>query len=321
MSDTVSVIIPVYNVENYLRECVDSVLTQTYTDLEIILTDDGATDSSGIICDEYAAYDNRVRVIHKQNGGLSSARNAGMEAATGEYIIFVDSDDSIESDCIEKLIGAICTRTEADFVFCDFFDPRRPDLSDDLKKKGSDPIIMDRKGYEEFLSNHLSREYVDAVVAWNKLFKRCFLEGLIFPEGRWHEDEFFVNSVLERTAICVFIPEKLYRYRVNDEGITGNKNLFDPRHLDVFDAYTERVNKSSAIGDHSFAEKTAVNGFEKLLVFFRDLDGSSSDTKQMRRLLHRKYASYYRSVIGALSLKRKLKYMAGLLNCRLLIRN
>ncbi len=112
----VSVVIPIYNVEKYLRECVDSVLAQTYTDLEIILVDDGSPDNCGKICDEYAAKDRRVKVIHKENGGQSDARNAGIDAAHGEYIFFVDSDDYIEREAVEELIKA-AEKSKADIVF------------------------------------------------------------------------------------------------------------------------------------------------------------------------------------------------------------
>ncbi|MCR4792397.1 MAG: glycosyltransferase [Lachnospiraceae bacterium] len=320
MSETVSVIVPVYNSEKYVGECVDSILSQTYEDLEVILTDDGSKDTSGKICDEYAASDKRVRVIHKQNGGLSSARNAGLEIATGEYVLFVDSDDSIEPDTVEKLITAICRDPEVSFAFCDIQDTRRPELTDVVKARGNDARVMDRKAYQGFLSDHQSREYVVAVVAWNKLFKRHFIDGLLFPVGKWHEDEFFVNAILSRMNSCVFLPERLYRYRENEEGITGAKNRFDVRHLDVFDAYSERVQGAAASGDREFAEKTSRNGFDKLLAFYVDAKGSDADTDNAVRLVKKKYAAFYKAVCGVLSPKRKLKFLAGVIRPELLLR-
>ena len=117
MNEQISVIIPVYNVEKYLSDCVESVLRQTYTDLEIILVDDGSKDASGRICDDYAKQDLRVRVIHKQNGGLSSARNAGIESANGQYLYFLDSDDWIAENAIELLYEAI-KNTQSDLALC-----------------------------------------------------------------------------------------------------------------------------------------------------------------------------------------------------------
>ena len=117
MENLISVIVPVYNIEAYLRKCIDSILAQTYTNLEIILVDDGSTDNSGEICNEYAAKDARIRVIHKGNGGLSSARNTGIDIATGKYIGFVDSDDYLAPDMYEKLLGAI-VNNHADISVC-----------------------------------------------------------------------------------------------------------------------------------------------------------------------------------------------------------
>lgn len=120
MTPKISVIVPVYNTEKYLRRCVDSILAQTFTDFELLLIDDGSTDSSGAICDEYAQKDSRVRVFHKENGGVSSARNLGLNKAKGEYIAFVDGDDWISSDMYESLLNKI-KNEEADIVYCDFF--------------------------------------------------------------------------------------------------------------------------------------------------------------------------------------------------------
>ena len=256
----------------------------------------------------------------KPNGGLSSARNAGLGIATGDYVLFVDSDDFLMKDTVEKLLSAIEKGSKADFAFCDFLDSKRPDLSEAVREKGEDPIVMDLKGFKGFLSDHWSREYVDAVVAWNKLYRRSFLEGMLFPEGRWHEDEFFVNAILSRMERCVFLPEKLYFYRENEESITGAKNRFDVRHLDVFDAYAERVRIAKSAGDRGFAEKTALNGFEKLLTFLRDADASDEDTDSAVKAIRKKYSAFYRAVFGTLNPKRKLKYFAGIFNYRLLIK-
>ena len=119
MIDKVSIIVPVYNIENYIRVCVESILAQTYESFELILVDDGSKDNSGILCDEYAAIDSRVKVIHKENGGVSSARNTGLQQAKGKWIMYVDGDDWIEPDMIESLIEA-AKATEADLVFGDY---------------------------------------------------------------------------------------------------------------------------------------------------------------------------------------------------------
>jgi len=121
MVDLISVIIPVYNVEPYLKKCLDSVVTQTYKEIEIILVDDGSTDGSGPICDEYAAQDKRIRVIHKRNGGLSDARNVGLDRCSGRYVTFIDSDDYVASDYVERLYR-ILVEYNADIAVCDYFE-------------------------------------------------------------------------------------------------------------------------------------------------------------------------------------------------------
>ena len=198
MNGKVSVIVPVYNTEKYLKECIESILGMSYPELEVILVDDGSADSSGSICDEYSHKDTRVIVIHKPNGGLSSARNAGLESSSGEYICFIDSDDTVEPEFAEKLIDAFCMDPLADFAFCDFEDTRRPELTEKLKVTGDTAILLEKEGFKELLSDHKSREYVNAVIVCNKLFKRELFNDLRFSEGRWHEDEFFTNVILKK---------------------------------------------------------------------------------------------------------------------------
>ena len=146
----ISVIVPVYNVEKYLRQCLDSVLAQTYRELEIILVDDGSTDGSGAICDEYATRDSRIKVVHQQNGGLSSARNAGLDLATGEYVAFVDSDDYIHETMLELLYQAL-VENNADTVICNF--ERVDEKGDVISVRSLQPLANGVVSMEEALEN------------------------------------------------------------------------------------------------------------------------------------------------------------------------
>ncbi len=316
MGETVSVIVSVYNSKRYLRECVDSILTQTYEDLEIILTDDGATDSSGALCDEYKAKDSRVMVIHKANGGISSARNAGLKAASGDYVFFVDSGDYLIGDCIEKLLSALGSEPEADFAFCDFLDSGKHELPDGSKDGAEAAGVLDKNSFRDLLSDFRSREYADAVVAWNKLFKASFLKKMLFPEGKWHQDEFFVNKILTRMKNCVFVSEKLYCYRKNDFGISVARDSFNIRSLDVFEAYAGRVQDAARAGDREFALETAVNGFEGLLYLIGKADDMMAEGKDIKKILHRKYFEFYKDVFRYLNLGKKIKYFWGLVDHR-----
>ncbi len=229
MKDLISVIVPVYKTENYLCKCVDSILAQTYTNLEIILVDDGSPDNCGKICDEYAAKDSRVKVIHQKNGGLSAARNAGLDIATGEYIGFVDSDDYIAPDMYEKLYNALVSN-EADMSICNhqkvgiklFFDDNEMPL---LTEVISEQDAM-RKQYECLNCS--------IVVAWSKLYKRVIWNDLRFPSGKIHEDEFVSFDVFYKCKRIAIISDKLYCYYIRADGIIGKEN--GSIHPDYFDA-------------------------------------------------------------------------------------
>ena len=168
----ISVIVPVYNVEPYLRKCLDSIVNQTYRDLEILVIDDGSTDWCGKICDEYAGKDGRIRVFHTENRGLSCARNLGLDNARGEWIGFVDSDDWIETDMYEVLLKR-AEETEADIVECGVLEehPNRTGKRQEYLVTGTEAVIM-----------LIHRELSNAV--WNKLWKKSCFDKIRFPEGR-----------------------------------------------------------------------------------------------------------------------------------------
>ena len=200
----ISIIVPVYKVEKYLKKCVDSILAQTFSDFELILVDDGSPDNSGRICDDYAKKDARVRVVHKQNGGLSSARNAGIEVAKGKYLGFVDSDDYIAEDMYELLYKAII-KEEADLSICGIYDVY----------EGKDPIIKPtiKKTVtaEEALLLILQGNII-SVHAVNKLYKRELFSTIRYPEGKYHEDSFIIVDLLNQCHKVAIDSEQKYYY-------------------------------------------------------------------------------------------------------------
>lgn len=215
----ISVVIPVYNVEKYLAECVDSVLQQTYSDYEIILVDDGSTDSGGAMCDAYAARNSRIQVIHQRNGGLSAARNTGLNAARGEYIYFLDSDDYIE-DCALAHLIELAEWENADVVFFDgyvFFDECEEDNSTSryIRKETYQP----ETGREMLLNLLINDEYRTAVPLM--LFRRSYLlnNGICFEEGIIHEDELFTFLVYNADGKVAHCHEQLYARRVRPASI------------------------------------------------------------------------------------------------------
>ncbi len=231
----ISVIIPIYKVEDYLRECVDSVLNQTYQNLEVILVDDGSPDRCGVICDEYAAKDTRITVIHKENGGLSDARNAGLDIAKGEYISFVDSDDFVHPQFIETLYTAL-TENNADVSFCDFLRFR------DGEKIVINPTTDDKKtvvlSSEEMVNTLYNSDWVPKnIVVWNKLYKRTIFTSLRFPKGLNHEDEYIFLDVYTNIKKVVFVDSALLFYRTRDESIMGNK--YSDKNVESFKMITK----------------------------------------------------------------------------------
>lgn len=233
----ISIIIPIYNVEMYLRRCIDSVLNQTYRNLEVILVDDGSPDKCGEICDEYAEKDKRIRVIHKENGGLSDARNAGLDIATGEYVAFVDSDDYIDKDMYVKLYEAI-QEADADMSICNF---RYVDENGTCKFSNNDLPIKDEtlSGIHILLNNMFDEKCWYWVVAWNKLYKRELFENIKYPFGRVHEDEFVIHKLFLKCNKVACVSKMLYNYVQREDSIMNQRN--DKNRLDYIDAMLDRL--------------------------------------------------------------------------------
>ena len=271
-----------------------------YESMELILVDDGSTDGSSELCDSYSKGKNWVKVIHKKNGGLSSARNAGMRIATGEFICFIDSDDYVKKNYLKELKSALEKNESADFSFCDFFDDSRPEIKKEITAECELNIL---------LKDHYSREYVMGVVAWNKLFRKSFLEGIYFKENRWHEDEFFVNELLKRKAKGVFVNKKLYVYRLNEQSITGVENHFNLRHLDVLDAYMERIGDLKCAKERDLELVTIKNGFEKLNRLRKEATDNKNSNGIFLNECKRKYRKLYEISWREINIKQKIKYL------------
>lgn len=247
MKPLISVIIPIYGVEKYLNRAVDSVLMQTYRNLEIILVDDGSKDRCGQICDAYEKKEARVRVIHKKNGGLSDARNAGLKIAGGDYIAFLDSDDYYAPRFIEILYDAL-VKNDAQISICSYevtealLPQDGPDFAQIASQydTGSAPITC--YGREAMLMNQYDAHFVDAtyfIVTWNKLYKASLFEGVTFPKGKIHEDEATTYKLFDKAQKCVYIKLPLYAYFSMPGSIT--RENFQLRRLDWMDALDERI--------------------------------------------------------------------------------
>ena len=232
--ERISVIVPVYNVRDYLRPCLDSILRQTRRALEILLIDDGSTDGCGAICDAYARQDGRVRVFHTENRGLAAARNLGLDHAVGEFLAFVDSDDWIEDNALETLMAAQ-REYGADLVAAGVCDEW---VNGSKPEKAAGPARAVQG--TELLSLYASGVFRD--VMWNKLYRRALFADLRFPEGRNYEDVFVTYRIMQRLALdggtAVRIPAPLFHFRMRQSSISHTRSL--KNNLDAWEAYLEK---------------------------------------------------------------------------------
>lgn len=233
MGEKISVIVPVYNVEQYLERCVDSIINQTYTNLEIILVNDGSTDNSGKLCDELAKKDERIRVIHKENGGLSDARNRGIDESESDLVGFIDSDDYIDSDMYEVLLKNL-NNTDADLSMCSLYDvynntPEAQVTNKETWKLSSEQaikMVMEAK--------------ILSVTAVNKLYRKSLFTDLKFEVGKIAEDAFIMIKLLDKCEKIVATNEKKYYYVHRENSITTQK--FSTKFLNVIEAYEQNSN-------------------------------------------------------------------------------
>lgn len=229
----VSVIVPVYKVEPYLRRCVDSILAQTFTDFELILVDDGSPDNCGAICDEYAQKDSRVHVIHRANGGLSAARNAGIDwvfaNSNSEWLSFVDSDDWVHPQMLERLYHAVLEHN-VKVSICGYEETRG-----DIQWTNAGAVQARLWPVEQF---YVERS-VNATVAWGKLYARECFADLRYPVGKIHEDEYVTYRILFEYEQIAVIETPMYAYFSNRQGIT--KSRWTPKRLDGIAAFEEQI--------------------------------------------------------------------------------
>lgn len=248
----VSVIVPVYNVEEYLVKSVDSILNQTYENLEIILVDDGSTDMSGAMCDSFKEQDERIKVIHKKNGGLSDARNAGLEIATGDYIGYVDSDDWAEPDMFELMVTN-CEKYGADVAACRYSKVYK----DFTVNESTDLIIhMTRdEALETYICENVERPIYNSV--WSKLFKCDLVKDYRFPVGKKSEDIMYTTKAFCNMNSCVYIDKALYNYVCDREGsimaVKNGKHMLEDE-LPFFREGVEYIREhvSEELGDKAF---------------------------------------------------------------------
>lgn len=245
MEEMISVIVPIYMGEQWLARCIEAIRKQSFRNIEIILVNDGSPDGSGKICDEFAAIDSRIRIVNKENGGLSDARNAGITAATGAYIMFVDEDDYIHPDMATILYQTL-KKTDADIVVCDFLpvsDTETPEYP--AITQLSEPVCFEG----EEIMNQLYYRNLLTVVAWNKLYRKEVFAKHAYIKGRVHDDESAIHFILNDCRKTAYIKEKLYYYVQREGSITSNRKW--NYYSDGWQAYEERL---AFLQDHGYGQ-------------------------------------------------------------------
>ena len=231
----ISIIVPIYNVERYLEKCIESILTQTYTNLELILVDDGSPDRCPVICDEFAKKDNRIVVIHKKNGGLSDARNAGLDIAQGKFIGFVDGDDYIDPQMYEILFDALF-KNDADMSICNYV--KVNEQYELITEKNNILPIKDACiSPDEFMHGYTGKYGWFYVIACNKLYRKKLFDKCRYPIGKQHEDAFLIHHIVYNCRKIACIKAPLYYYVEREGSIMSKKNI---KNMDLCEALIDQ---------------------------------------------------------------------------------
>ena len=303
----ISVVIPVYNVEDYLVFCLESIINQTYKKLEIIIVDDGSTDKSGNIADSYSRKDPRIRVIHKKNGGLSDARNKGLDASKGEYICFIDSDDYVNYNYIEILYN-LCVENKADISICSFMKTSR-----ELTKIDG---LENRKSYVIDGRDTIKRIYKGkgkniAFTAWNKLYKRSLFtnNNIEYPKGRLYEDDTTTYRLFYITKKVAITEECLYYYRIRNNSIMTSK--IDERKIkDGLYADICPIKFYKEIGDKELLSLSFNNFYHNTVELYKKL--KSNDQIEMFKYVmdcYKKNWEYYHNDVNTTIIKKVMYYI------------
>lgn len=306
MQELVSVVVPVYNAQKYLQACVDSIINQTYRNLEIILVDDGSTDQSGMMCDEYAGKDKRVKVIHKENGGNGDARNTGYAQAIGKWLVMADNDDLLHPQQIEILLN-VAKAKNADIVvgnykpITDEEQPVNTLITDEVYRK-AEVLTENHLCDDEFLK----KRSMILTTPWSKIWKKSLYEDVKFPKKSKHDDTWTTWKAYEKAKTVVFVDEVLHYWRNNPQSFS---RIFDLSHLEGIDAYAEQLDYFIKNKKQRYVE---IVFDEYLEMFFWCYNRMCENKAELSNL--EPYLKYMRNNIGyvkiskTISIKKWLKY-------------
>lgn len=296
----ISVIVTAYNIEQYLPRCMDSLLAQTYENLEIIVVDDGSTDGTPEICDSYAEKSGKVQVIHKENGGPSAARNAGVKVAKGEYIGYVDGDDWIEPEMYEEMLHA-CLTTDAQIAICTYRQVGKG--SEEIHPTGKIIELTKDKALDWYISGHPKYHIYHSV--WSKLFDRNIIQNISFQEGRKSEDIMYTTWALTKASKCVFLDTPYYNYVMDREDSIMHTKLAERRFQDEIPFWKEQRGYLEGMGMHDLASKACYQFYKRMLFYYVDFrqQGMKQQAGELAMLVKSEkkkiYAVYKESYVTA----------------------
>lgn len=304
----ISVIIPIYNVEKYLKRCIESIIKQTYSNLEIILVDDGSPDGCAKICDEYKNKDERIVVIHKKNGGLSDARNAGLKVATGEIISYIDSDDYVDLDMYEKMTKAM-EEKNADIVVCgtniDYEDGHtKVKCEKEEKSFNREEALIELNSFKSF-----------DMAVWNKLYKREVVDKIEFPVGKKSEDYFVMYQYFARAKKVVIINQAKYHYFQRSDSISRGKNV---THDYIEGSKSQKEFFEKNFPDLNYVGNTAY-AFSYIATYNRYIKNELKMTNEMKKEFKKEVRKYLKDINGNSHISRSKKIQATLFSYSLFI--
>lgn len=304
-NDLISIIVPIYNVEEYLQRCIDSLINQTYHNTEIILVDDGSTDNCGTISDQYSRNYDNVYSFHKKNGGLSDARNYGITKAHGKYICFIDSDDYIDKRYCEILYKNIID-ANADISICEFLRVTDDTISEMCEYKNEIIEIYDI-GIEK-QRNILNELNEITTVAWNKLYKIKIWKNIKYPKDKLNEDEFVIHYLLDKCDKIVYTNLKMYYYYQRNNSIMMSK--YNERKTDVVEAFCDRLNFYKNKIEYNSLVPRAYEVFMKMIITHYGLSKESDNIAISNRMIERYKKEYDKTITKKLGLKSRIQLLS-----------
>ncbi|MCR4745365.1 MAG: glycosyltransferase [Lachnospiraceae bacterium] len=302
-SPLISVLIPVYNAEKYIGRCIESVQKQEYSNIELILIDDGSTDQSGKICDRYAENDSRIKVFHEKNHGVAVSRNKALDNASGDYLIFVDADDHINSKMITELYRNM-TEYNADMSICSY----KESSSCEFTAKDIETSVDTISGADKF-TGLFGDEKLSFIVPWGRLYKKELFEGLRYPDGKIHEDEYIAHYLLDRAKKITYNKAKLYCYFKEDEGNSSiTQSLFSMKRLDCIGALEDRLEFFKKYANESLLEKTYDDFLKRFQYYYYGVKYQFKDKADLAEKLFLRYKELYREGKKYLSSVSRVRY-------------